>query len=164
VLAASNIETAIPLKKWVKTLPHSKIERPDMWVDVLKYVFWRIYTPYHPFVRDTLLALKIVRHEGRQDFLVGKLSSEKTLEEVVSFLIENGYGNHFIAWRDEGEVVGLRLVEDFEHQYHIRIFKDGEVRAHFEYTPESRPILHIKGIGMEDRSAQFRALLRGWVV
>ena len=69
----------------------------------------------------------------------------------MSHCILKGYGNHFVAWREKGEVVSLRYTTDFAYQYHLRVFEDGEVRGHFEYTPECYPISHMKMVGLEDR-------------
>ena len=78
----------------------------------------------HPFVRDCALALGLVHHTGRQDFLLGILAPDISLKDAVNYLVEKGYGNHFIAWKDDGELVSLRQVVSFEYQYHIRIFYD----------------------------------------
>lgn len=142
--------------------------------DQLKYWFWRIYTPLHPLVRIVTYRLGVgkflirsiapeAKGEGRQDFLLGTLNPECSVEEFVSFLISKGFGNHFIAWKDTDELVSLRKTVDFKFQYHIRIFRDGEVRCHYEYTPEYRPVRHLIRIGFEDRSQEFRALMQGWV-
>jgi hypothetical protein len=137
---------------------------PESFVNRVKYVFWRLYTPLHPFFRDTLTQLGLLKHVGRQNFLLGKIAPHLTVEEFVSHLVSKGYGNHFVAWKDEGEIVSLRYVKDFKYQYHLRVFKDGEVRAHYEYTPECNPILHIKERNMEPRREEFLEILGGMIV
>jgi hypothetical protein len=144
---------------WKKTLPSSPMVKPDNFLEKVKYVFWRVYTPYHPFIRDSLLSIGVLSHQGRQDFLIGYIAPGWTLESITDFLIEKGYGNHFIAWIDDGELVGLRYVSKFSNQYHIRIFRDGEIRGHYEYTPECHPILHIMEVGMQDCRNHFIELL-----
>ncbi len=146
------------------TLPCSRMVYPTSFLNKLKYIFWRLYTPYHPFWRDLLLALGILSHEGRQNFLLGRVAPGESIKSLVTFLISRGYGNHFIAWKDEGEVIGLRYVDNFTYQYHIRIFKDGEVRGHYEYTPECHPVWHFKEVRMEDRRAEFLSLLGDRIV
>ncbi len=142
-----------------RDLPYSAMIYPRSLRDRAKYVFWRVYTPYHPFVRDTALALGVVRHEGRQHFLLGKVAPHISIQEFVERLVAQGFGNHFVAWEDEGELVSLRYVEDFKCQYHLRVFKDGEVRAHYEYTPECYPILHLREVGIEARRDDFLRML-----
>ena len=137
---------------------------PEAVGDQIKYWFWRFYTPFHPYVRDISTYLSVVHHEGRQDFLVGKLDPSRSIREFVDHLIERGFGNHFIAWKDTDEFLSLRRTVGFRYQYHLRIFKDGEVRCHYEYTPEYRPIRHLVQIGFEDRSSEFTDLLQDWII
>ncbi len=150
--------------RWVHELPSSRMVFPETFWQRAKYMFWRFYTPYHPLVRDTALALGIVHHAGRQHYLIGRIAPEHTLQGVIAFLISQGFANHFIAWKDDGEVVSLRFVADFSHQYHIRLFIDGEVRAHYEYTPECRPIYHLTEVGQESRREFFTDLLKGIII
>jgi len=147
-----------------KDLPYSKMVFPNAALDRFKYVVWSVLTPTWPLLRDTCTTLGMVTHEIRQPFRVGQLVLGKSIDELVAFLVSRGYGNHFVAWKDKGEILGLRKVENFFHQYHIRIFEDGEICGHYEFTPESYPILHLKGIGQEDRTAEFKELLKGWIV
>ena len=140
---------------WKHRLPYARMVFPPETWNRVKYVFWRCYTPFHPLVRDTALALGVVRHDERQDYLLGTIADGQDLEDFVNHCLSLGYGNHFIAWRDKDEVLGLRLVENFTYQYHIRVFTDGEVRGHYEFTPECYPILHMKKIGQEDRRHVF---------
>jgi hypothetical protein len=151
-------------KKWIRALPASRMIYPDALIDRTKYLFWRLYTPIHPYFRDTFVRIGVVSHVGRQDYLLGTITPGRTIEELTNHLISKGFGNHFVAWKDEGEVVGLRSVDDFYYQYHIRIFEDGEVRGHYEFTPESYPIAHMKEIGQEARTAFFLSVLGDWIV
>lgn len=151
-------------KRWLKSLPSSRMVFPSSPKDRLKYFFWRLYTPYHPFVRDAALALRIARHRGRQDYLLGTVAPHLTIKEFISSLIAQGFGNHFVAWKDEDEVVSLRYVKDFAYQYHLRVFKDGEVRAHYEYTPECYPLSHLKGRHMQARREEFLVFLGDTIV
>ncbi len=149
---------------WKKTLPSSRMVRPTRTIDLLKYAVWRLYTPIHPFARDLLLRTGVLEHQGRQNYILGKLASGVSIKDAVSYLIEHGYGNHFIAWIDDGEVVGIRRVYGFTHQYHIRFFADGEVRGHYEYTPEYRPLWHYKAVGMEDKRQDVLNLLGNKII
>lgn len=152
------------LKKQIRSLPYSRMVYPKSRKDRAKHLFWTLYTPLHPLVRDVALCVGIVQHKGRQPFLLGTLAPGQSIEELLSFLVSRGFANHFVAWRDDGELVSLRYVEDFTYQYHLRIFKDGEVRAHYEYTPECRPGLHMRNIGMEPRREYFLNLLGNRIV
>jgi hypothetical protein len=142
-------------KRHLRTVPHSRMVYPKAPHDRMKYVFWRLYTPFHPVVRDTLTALRIARHHGRQPFLIGHIRAGHTLKEVIAHLHARGYAKYQVAWKDDGEVASLRRVDHFTHQYHVRIFNDGEIRAHYEYTPEYAPLKHFYQIGQVDRRKTF---------
>lgn len=115
-------------------------------------------------LRDLLLRFKIVRHEGRQNYLLGKLREGRNREEFVQYLQGKGFHNHFIALVDADEALGLRRLDGKKYQYHLRIFKDGEVRGHYELTPERHPFRHFDGVGMEARFEHFYEFLGDWVV
>lgn len=162
-------------KNWVKDLPRSRIEYPDTLINRFKYWFWAIYAHFYPFIRGVLYKLGIgtfiIKHTdrksdypGRQGFLIGTIDPARTARDLAHFLVEQGFGNHFVAWKDSGEVASLRRSVGFEHQYHLRIFSDGEIRAHYEYTPEFHPILHLIRIGFEDRREEFLKMLKGWII
>jgi hypothetical protein len=147
-------------RQWARFLPRSRMVYPNTWRKRLKYAFWRFYTPFHPYLRDAALAVGIVwQTPGRQKFLLGTIAPGYTLQDVTQHFIDRGYANHFVAWEDEDEVLSLRHVENFEYQYHIRIFKDGEIRGHYEYTPECHPMWHMQEVGLEDRREHFYTLL-----
>ncbi len=159
------VNSHISITKWARNLPSSKMIYPPELSNRFKYALWRVITPVHPYLRDLGQAVGLARahqkHHGRQDFLLGTVNPNK-IEDFVSFLLGRGFGNHFIAWKDDGEVVSLRLVKDFVYQYHIRVFEDGEVRGHYEFTPECHPILHVRAKGQEARSEDFAEFLSGW--
>jgi len=157
-------ERTYTVEKWIKELPRSRVVYPQNKRDRLMYWCFRAYTPFHKPVRATSLALGLLKHEGRQDFLLGTLDPKHSMRDFVAFLVEHGFGNHFIAWREENELVSLRKAVGFKYQYHVRIFTDGEVRCHYEYTPECHPILHIREIGVEDRTEEFKTLIQDWIV
>lgn len=145
----------------MRHLPPSQMVFPARTHDRLKYLFWRMYSPAHPILRDAALALGLIRHVGRNDFLIGHVSPGQTTHEFISDCVKKGYKKHLIAWREEGELVSLRRVCGFQYQYHLRVFEDGEVRGHYEFTPECHPFLHLKGVGIEDRRDVFYADMIG---
>jgi len=151
------------VETWIKQLPRSRVAYPQDARDQLMYWCFKAYTPFHKPVRATSLALGLLKHEGRGDFLLGTLDAKHSMRDFVSFLVGHGFANHFITWKEEGEFVSLRRTTGFKYQYHVRIFTDGEVRGHFEYTPECHPILHIREIGVEDRTDEFKNLVQDWL-
>jgi hypothetical protein len=155
----------------IKALPPSKMEYPSSFRDRVKYWVWRFYTPIHPLIRNLSTFLGItaatfvdLKDEGRQDYLIGILRSDRSVYKFVLYLVDHGFNNHFVAWKDAGEIVSLRKTVGFRYQYHIRVFADGEVRCHYEYTPEYRPLQHLLEVGFEDRTPEFRTIIGDWVV
>ena len=146
-------------REWLQRLPQSQMVYPDNLVHRIKYYFWRVYGPYHPTVRDSVISLSLIKNRGRQPYLIGTVAPHLSIEEFVAFLVEKGFAYHRVAWEDDGEVVSLRHVEDFIYQYHIRVFEDREVRGHYEYTPECYPILHLWDVGRQDKRKEFLELV-----
>jgi len=151
-------------RTWLKTLPYARAECPTALGHRLVRWFWDLYTPLHPFIRDTLTGSGLLQHDFRQDFLLGTFDRTRSLRAFVEHLIEQGFGRHSIAWKDSGEVFGFRRTDGFRRQYHIRVFTDGEVRGHYEYTPEYSPMKHLLEIDFEDRHAEFLEMLSDWVI
>lgn len=148
------------------------MEYPTTIANQVKYWFWVVYARFYPVLRTIAHRLGIGRlfieyfepgHSGRQEFLLGTLRPERSARDFSLFLVTQGFGNHFIAWKDADELVSLRRTDGFEYQYHLRIFTDGEVRCHYEYTPECHPFLHMVRVGFEDRTSEFKELLKEWV-
>jgi hypothetical protein len=133
-------------------------------VDRLKALFWALIAPIFPHVRDGLLTFGILKHGIRQPYVLGRLAPGRTREGLAKHVEQYGFANHFIAWVDADEVMGLRKRDDFHRQYHLRVFKDDEVRGHYEWTPESKPFEHVFDIGMEPRREDFLRFLGDWII
>lgn len=134
--------------------------------DKIKQKIWRfIYGFFSPLQRS-LLRLGIIRHgEDRSNFHIGWLAPGKTLEDLKLHLHSQwGFGNHFVAWQDKGQVLGWRKLTDFKDQYHLRVFEDGEIRGHYEYTPEAHPIAHFREKGEKNTKEDFLKFLGDFVV
>lgn len=130
-------------------------------LDKIKSAIWKVIAPSFPRIRDFLLQIKLIRHQpGRQRYPLGWLPPGVTHHHVEAWLAKHNFKKHHIAWVDEDEILGLRRLETFRYQYHLRIFKDGEIRGHFEVTPEYKPIHHIQEKGMEHRHDIFLDYLR----
>ena len=134
-------------------------------LDRLKAFVWTCMTPVFPHLRNGLVRIRVLRHEFRQEFPIGRLAEGRTVESLREHLVQtHGFDKHVIAWIDQDEVLGMRKRVSFHWQYHLRVFRDGEVRGHYEWTPESRPLRHILEIGMEPRREVFLAFLGEWIV
>lgn len=133
---------------------------------IIKKNIWRRIYPIFPWIQNHFLKWHLAWHEkGRQPYHIGWLAPGKTLKELEKHLHnEWGFGNHFVAWRDNGQVLSWRKLEDFDNQYHIRVFKDGEIRGHYEYTPESKPVDHFIEINEQSRIDEFKKFLGNYIV
>lgn len=132
--------------------------------DRFKASFWAAFAPLFPLVRDALLRIGVIRHNMRQNFLLGHLAPGRTVHGLIEHLKAHGFHHHRVAWVDRDEVAGLRKLASFHWQYHLRVFVDREIRVHYEYTPESRPIDHLTEVGLEHRREDFLRFLGDWVV
>lgn len=132
----------------------------------IKKNIWRGIYPVFPWMQTHLLKWHLVWHEkGRQPYHIGWLAPGKTLKALEDHLHTKwGFGNHFVAWTDNGQVLSWRKLENFDFQYHIRVFKDGEIRGHHEYTPESKPVQHFVEISEEFRLDDFKKFLGEYMV
>ena len=134
------------------------------WERIKQEFWWYVIYPVFPYLQKALVALRIIHHRGRQPWRIGWVVPHRTLKEFYRFAHTKGFANHFIAWQDDGQLVSLRRREGFKYQYHLRVFNDGEVRGHYEETPEDHPIAHFDEKVFQPRTADFRRWLGNWVV
>lgn len=135
-------------------------------LDKVKQKFWHFIYRFFPTIQKDFLKWGIVHHNGtRQKYHVGWLAPGKTLEELKVYLHEKwGFGNHFVAWTDDGQVLSWRKLVDFQTQYHLRVFEDGEIMGHLELTPEAHPIAHLEEKGEREATQDFLKFLGEFVV
>jgi len=79
--------------------------------------FWKFVYLFWPSV---LRVYEIFFHHHRQDFLIGKLASQISAEDLKIHLIEYGFEFAIISLKDPGEILAMRKMEGKEFQYHIR--------------------------------------------
>jgi len=114
-----------------------------------------VATPFFPFFRDTARFFGYKPFPPRQEFHIGYLAEHHDKNSFFKFLSEKGFTINRIAWVDDDEILSVRFLESFEYQYHLRLFKDNEVRGHHELTPEFSPLGHLKGLGAVARTEKF---------
>lgn len=125
----------------------------------IKYSVGNFLQPIWPFFRDALVKSGIIHHYGRQPFLFGKLKNGLTKDDFLKFAESIGFHNHFIAWKDDKEIFSVRRLDqkDERFQFHVRLFQDGELRGHREYSPEISPYKHFYEIGFTNPSTELSA-------
>ena len=117
---------------------------------IIVRLIWHFFDVALPVVRDCLVKLRFVRMlHRRQRFPAGWLKPDITPEAVIAHLKMHGFEVTRPAWIDRGEIISLRKLLDHEKQCHIRVFNDGEVRAHVEYAPEVKPFAHLLEQGLQ---------------
>ena len=129
----------------------------------IRTIIWRFLSPLFLSTRDVLLDLKIIRHKGRQEYHVGWLRPDRAIRDFEKHLIKIGFGNHAAAWIDEDEILALRKLDSFRYQYHIRLYRDGEVKGHYEVTPEAGVWNHFLEWEMEPRREDFLKFVGEWI-
>jgi len=129
--------------------------------DKIKYRTWKFLYRFFPTIQKIILRIGLIHHDGsKRQFHVAWLAEGKTLDALKNHLkTEWNFGNHFIAWPYDSLVMSWRKLEDFQHQYHIQIFSDGEICGHYEFTPEAHPIEHIEEKGEHEAKADFLKFL-----
>jgi len=103
-------------------------------------------------------------HEFRQKFFLGHLNSNYNKASLAGMLSDNGFEKAVIAWQDPGEILSMRKIHNGIYQYHVRLFIDGEIRAHYEYSPESHPIDHVMEVYFKPETEYFINLLGNYLV
>ncbi len=79
----------------------------------------------------------------REPFVIGK--TDLPMNTCYELLITLGYQWDYFAWEDIGEGISVRKLFS-DCQTHVRIFKDGEIRAHDEYNYEFEPKRHYDSV------------------
>lgn len=133
--------------------------------DKIKQRIWHFVYKFFPTFQKILLKQGFVWHNrGRQRYHIGWLAPGRTLEDLKRHLHDKwGFGNHFIAWEDDSQVLSWRKLANFRDQYHLRVFSNGEIRGHFEITPEAHPVEHFEEKGEEERKVDFLKFLGDFV-
>ncbi len=132
---------------------------PITFFERLKSLLWHLFEPLFPTTRDTLMFLGFMRHDDRQRFSLGWLKQEVTDRQVRAALRAAGFSDDYLAWIDPDETLNMRKLVDQVYQYHVRVFNDGEVRGHREFSTESHPMKHVFERGMTPGTEYLTPLL-----
>ena len=125
-------------------------------------IFWNFaYKVWPPCIR---VAQIFGMHNFRQKYLLGHLNSNYNRDELRDLLLKHGFEIALIAWHDPGEVLSMRKIDRNIFQYHVRLFIDGEIRAHHEYSPEAHPINHLMETRFAPETSFFMGLLSQYLV
>lgn len=118
---------------------------------------WRIiYLFYPPILR---ILEKLHFHHYRQKYHVGFVK-KKDIHKIKKYLLKQGYEPAILSWKDPEEVINMRKIDKKVFSYHLRIFRDGEVRAHYEYASEANPWNHITEKVFMPKKRYYKKLLK----
>jgi hypothetical protein len=109
----------------------------------MRFNFWRLWNFLSRKVRTEVQTEILKKTVERQNFLIGKTSSLDAL--YVDLINRLHYHDNHLAYADKDEVFSVRRLKWFQstwYQVHVRGYKDGEVHAHYEVTPEADPWAH----------------------
>jgi len=123
---------------------------------------WNIAYAVQPPVRKVLQALGM--HKVRKPYLLGFIDSSKySLADLENHLKSVGFEKAKLAWKEPGEVQSVRRVDGLKFPWHVRVFDDGEVRGHYEYSAEKHPVRHLQGKVYHDDKKFLLSLLGDYV-
>ncbi len=115
-----------------------------------------MYRVYPPILR---VFERLRFHRGRQPYLLGELAAPYTQEDLSGYLALQGFEPAILAWKDDGEILSMRRIDDQRFQYHLRLFSDGKIHGHYEYSSEGYPWGHVTEKVFESRETFFREFL-----
>lgn len=130
-----------------------------------QFFFLLFVRPIFPCIqwvgRITGIAKEAKTVEGphrRQPYRIGYIQDAVDKKKIATHLTLNGFFIERMAYPDPGQILSMRRLDTIhpDQQYHIRVFSDGEVRGHLEYTPEDRPLAHMEEKLFVERNDLFR--------
>ena len=84
-------------------------------------------------------------HNFRHRYLLGRLASRSSTVELREYLRNKGFHSVGLARRDPGEIFSIRKIDKGIYQHPVRFFSGGEIREHYEYLLEFKPIARVMG-------------------
>lgn len=131
----------------------------------LPQFIWLLLKPVFPALRNIFVRAGLITPltMGRHRFPLGFLKSNFSPREFRTLMRERGFFLQPMAFTDPEQILSLRRLdpENFNFQYHVRLYKDGEIRGHYEKTPEDHPLDHLREIGFEAKHEEFTKMLSG---
>ena len=108
-------------------------------------------------LKELIQRYLLKREPSRQPYLLAQIAPEHTFRLYYHLCVLHWYHDNYLSYVDKGELYNIRKLH-FKgvgcwYQTHIRIFEDGEVRGHYEVTPESEPRAHYQGTTLEEVQA-----------
>jgi hypothetical protein len=118
---------------------------------------WKFVYATYPWLLRVLERFRF--HSGRQPYLLGNLNPEYRLDDLKGHLSSQGFEPAILAWKDTNEILSLRKVDRSIYQWYLRLYSDGEIREHYEYSSEGNPVGHVLNFGFRRDDETFARLL-----
>lgn len=122
--------------------------------------------PIFPYLRTAFIRFGLIKQpEMRQPFVLGRLREGATVEEFRFKLRSQKFFREKMAFIDPDEILGMRKLDPKNptYQYHVRVYRDNEVRGHYEKTPEDFPIDHFREVGFGPRNNDFMKMFGAYI-
>ncbi len=135
-------------------------------VKTIKQLLCLPIKPIFPYLRIALIKSGLIEQPAsRQPFALGHLRDDVPVQVFRDELRSLHFFAEKMAFVDPDEILGMRLLDpkDPTYQYHVRVFRDGEVRGHHEKTPEDFPIDHFREVGFGPRYDEFMTMFGRWL-
>ncbi len=68
--------------------------------------------------------------------------------QIYGKLLSHCYQYNTLSTTYKKQIFTVRKITDLDHQIHLRFYSDGWVSGHWEISPETSPINHLKGIDL----------------
>ncbi len=110
------------------------------------------------------LVRKLFPFKGRQEYILTKVDP-RTLsqEDFEKKLIGINYQFNYFSYQDKDEITNLRKLyisaDSKIRQFHVRYYRDGEIRAHDELSYEEDAMGHVDSVSMTDIPKEEKDLL-----
>ncbi|HEY4477809.1 MAG TPA: hypothetical protein VJB09_00860 [Candidatus Paceibacterota bacterium] len=98
----------------------------------------------------------LMKSPGRRPYHVGWFASGKTLEDLRLYLhSEWGFGGCDKEVKDKEIVLSWCKITDNHEEYFLRVYRDGEIRGHFEKLPVTGVLEKPSEMGEKEAKEQF---------
>ncbi|MBP9851615.1 MAG: hypothetical protein KBC71_02790 [Candidatus Pacebacteria bacterium] len=128
--------------------------------DRKKNTWKKIYTNLCKNTQKLLQKTGLMKSPGRQPYHVGWLTSSKTLEGLRLYLhSEWGFGKATKVAKDKEVVLSWAKITDNHEEYFLRVYRDGEIRGHFEKLPVTGVLEKPSEMGEKEAKEEFLKFL-----
>jgi len=104
-------------------------------------------------IREVVQTRILQVNVGRQRYPLGTVPAVNLYPLWSYFIYSLSYQDNYLAYVDKDEYFSIRALREYnslQYQIHLRGYTDGEIRGHFEITPEEDWREHKDGTTMRE--------------